>query len=62
MSSSTPSAAPSPYIQTASGREAVIDESFWRSDPAAAFLGFGASFWPSSATRAFSSLKPESGM
>ena len=59
---STPSTAPRPYIQTASGREAVIDESFWRSEPAAAFLGFGASFWPSSATRSFSSRNPEIGM
>ncbi len=40
----------------------MIDESFWRSEPAAAFLGFGASFWPSSATRSFSSRKPEIGM
>ena len=30
-------------------------------EPAAAFLGFGASFWPSLATRVFSSLKPEIG-
>ena len=60
--SCTPSRAPSPYTHTASGREAVIEESFWRSDPAAALRGFGASFWPSSATRSFSSRKPASGM
>ena len=62
LSSWTPSPAPSVYIQTASGRDAVIEESFWRSEPAAAFLGFGASFWPSSATRSFSSRNPEIGM
>ena len=48
--------------RSTSGRDAVIDESFWRSEPAAAFRGFGASFWPARRCRSFSSRKPESGM
>jgi hypothetical protein len=36
----------------------VIDESFWRSDPAAALRGFGVGFFPSLTSRSFSSLKP----
>ena len=36
-------------------------ESFWRSEPAAALRGFGASFWFVPASRSFSSLKPEIG-
>ena len=43
-------------------RRAVIDESFWRSEPAAALRGFGASFCAVPASRSFSSRKPESGM
>jgi hypothetical protein len=40
-----------PYTQIESGREAVMLESFWRRDPAAAFRGFGAVFLPSAACR-----------
>ena len=40
----------------------MIDESFWRSEPAAALRGFGAGFLPSAASRSFSARKPESGM
>ena len=42
----------------ASGRCAVIDESFCRSEPAAALRGFGVGFFPSAMRRSFSSLKP----
>jgi len=36
----------------------VIDESFCRSDPAAALRGFGVGFFPSAISRSLSSLKP----
>ena len=51
-----------PYAQNASGRAAVIDESFCRSEPAAALRGFGVGFFPSATSRSFRRLKPESGM
>ena len=44
--------------RSASGRSAVIDAFFWRSEPAAALRGFGASFCVVPASRSFSSLKP----
>ena len=40
----------------------MIAEFFWRSDPAAAFRGFGATFFPSATSRSLNALKPESGM
>ena len=51
-----------PYAQNDSGRAAVMRESFWRSEPAAALRGFGVGFFPSATRRSFSSRKPESGM
>ena len=59
---SRPSAAPTPYAQSASGRDAVTDESFCRSEPAAALRGFGVVFFPSAASRSLSARKPDSGM
>ena len=59
---STPSTTPTPYAQNESGRAAVIEESFWRNDPAAALRGFGVAFFPSATSRSFSLLKPDSGM
>ena len=50
-----------PLAMIARGRGAVTRLSFWRSEPAAAFRGFGASFWPVPASRALSSRNPEIG-
>ncbi len=60
--SSTPVRAPTPYAQKESGRDAVIDESFWRREPAAALRGFGVAFFSSATRRSFSARKPERGM
>ena len=57
----SPPRRPRPWIQIESGRSAVIGESFCRSEPAAAFRGFGVGFFPSATSRSLSSLKPESG-
>ena len=62
VSSSRPSRRPVPYTQIESGRLAVIDESFCRSDPADALRGFGAGGFPSATSRSLKSRKPESGM
>ena len=40
----------------------MIDESFWRSEPADALRGFGAILSLVRAARSLSALKPESGM
>jgi len=46
----------------ASGRAAVIVESFCRSEPAAAFRGFGHVAFSSAASASLAARKPSSGM
>lgn len=58
---SKPSRAPMPWTTMWSGREAVTLGSFWRSEPAAAFLGLAKGLSPASTRRALSPSKASIG-
>ena len=57
----SPSRAPAPYTQSDSGRSAVMPGSSWRSEPAAAFRGFGAGFLPAATWASLKRANPVSG-
>jgi hypothetical protein len=57
FSNETPEAAPMPWTTTSRGLDAVIFGSFWRREPAAAFLGLANLGLPDSANESFNSSK-----